>query len=76
MEKFKCKYCGYDKELWLLKPFEVKGLYVKYSFHVKELCGHCHKFQRFVKQDDKVIKLIDEAVLLPGTDILKELPFE
>ena len=78
MEKFQCKYCKSDKYLWLLNPVrvEIPGNYITSTFHVKELCGQCHRFQKFVKQTDEVLQKLKNAVILDGIDIVQEIPFE
>lgn len=57
-------------------PFKIEHKYAKHSFHVKELCGQCHKFQRFVKQDEKVIASLKNSVVLEDLYITKEVPFD
>ena len=69
MKKFECKYCKNTNYMWLFKPFAVNIGFVKYSFHVKEVCAKCHKFQRFVEQTPEVIARIWDAPLLDGATV-------
>jgi len=76
MKDFKCKYCGHTSYIWQIVPFSIACGKHKYSFHVKEICGKCHKFQRFAKQTPEVIQAIKNSVLLENTHITKEIPLE
>jgi hypothetical protein len=69
MEKFECKYCKHNVDLWLLVPFKVDKEFIKHSFHIKQVCAKCHKFQTFVPQTEEVIERLKDCPLLPGAKV-------
>ena len=48
----------------------------KYTFHIKQACANCHKFQKFLKQDEKLMAELKGCVLMQLDTEARELPLK
>lgn len=68
----KCKYCQSESFYYAFVPFkkkQVRAEYLEWGFHIKRVCGVCHKFNGFAKQTDELMAELKNAVFLPGFDL-------
>ena len=56
---FKCKSCGATTDVKIFMPFKEpaseRTSATKYTFHIKQVCFNCHKFNKFLKQDKELM---------------------
>lgn len=65
---FKCKYCSGVNEYNVFMPHpNTRRQWIAdpaYSFHIKSVCGDCHKYNGFKKQTDELMKQLRGAVMV------------